>query len=186
MFKHHISKLGCHCFLSSGLLLSPSLSAFSSSSPSSSQSWGNVYDPSWRQWPGPPRPTPPSPAAFASNLLSVCRCEIGQALNMHPGPGRQPPPSSARPGSTPGCQSAAALSALHAPVRCRLVTGYLGFTRAAVPVSSSAAFFMAVKSRFSSPSSPLPHTLQINPFHHPPTFPPPPIPPPYLLLIPSC
>lgn len=61
---------------------------------------GGVYDLSWRRRPGPPCPVPPSPAAFSSNLLSVCRSKIGQPFNISPSPSRQPPPSSAQPGST--------------------------------------------------------------------------------------
>lgn len=176
VFKSPISVLGCHCFLSSGLLLSPSLSAFSSSPFSSQSGRGDVYDPSWRRWPGPPRPASPSPDAFGSNLLSVCRSKIGRAFNISPSPGRQPPPSSAQPGST---QAASLLrrSALYT-LQCA-VDWWQAIWDLPAPLCLSLhlqPFFMAVKSSFSSPlsSPPPPHTLQLNPFHHPPTYPPPP------------
>lgn len=48
-------------------------------------------------------------------------------LNISCSPTRQPPPFSLA-WLNPVCQSAVLFCALHAPVRCRLVTGYLGFT----------------------------------------------------------
>lgn len=112
------------------LLFILSLSAFYSASPSPvppPQSERNVYEPSLKSWPKPPCPTSPSPDVFFSNLLSLCQSKIGQPLTSPTAP-----PDNLLPlplaWLNPGCQSAVLLCALHAPVRCRLVTGYLGFT----------------------------------------------------------
>lgn len=109
-----------------------SLSAFCCTSPSSvplltPQSERNVYEPSLKSWPEPPCPSSPSPDVFFSNLLSLCQSKIGQPLTSPTAP-----PDNLLPlpiaWLNPGCQSAVLFCALHAPVRCRLVTGYLGFT----------------------------------------------------------
>lgn len=92
-------------------------------------------------------------------------------LNIFCRPTRQPAPSSLA-WLNPVCQSAVLLCALHAPVLCLLVTGYLGFTHCCWRLSLHLQPFMAVKGSLSSPlyifSTFLPLlTLQLSSFQHP-------------------
>lgn len=150
MFKPYISKLPCHCFLSSGLLLPPLCQPSPPLSHLPRNHGGDVYDPG-RSVPSLCRPPPFPPTSC------LCASKIGQPFNICPSPSRQPPPSSAQPGSTRAaslpCRSS--LSTLQCAVDWWQAIWDL--PAAAVPVSSSAAFSMAVKSSVSSPLSSPPH-----------------------------
>lgn len=124
---------------------------------------------------------------FPPTLLSLCQSKIGQPLTSPTAP-----PDNLLPlpvaWLNPGCQSAVLFCALHAPVRCRLVTGYLGFTHC-----RCACLFICSLFHGSKKQSLLPLILSLS------SLPPPspfssthstilPLPPPflpYLLLIPS-
>lgn len=126
---------------------------------------------------------PAHPIPRLRHLLSVCRRKIGQPFNISPSPSRQPPPSLAQPGSTRAA-SLLRRSALYT-LQCAVDwwQAIWDLPAAAVPVSSSAAFFMAVKKQFLLPLISPPNPSPFSSTHS--TILPLP-PPPYLLLIPSC
>jgi len=89
-------------------------------------------------------------------------------------PTRQPPPSPLA-WLNPVCQSVVLICALHAPVRCRLVTGYLGFTHCCCACLFICSLSWQEKA-VSPPSYPFPPlssllTLQLNSFPHLPAAP---------------
>lgn len=146
---------------------------------------------SLKWWPEPPCPTSPSPDVFLSNLLSLCQSKIGQPLTSPAAP-----PDNLLPlpvaWLNPGCQSAVLFSALHAPVRCRLVTGYLGFTHCCCACLFICSLFHGSKKQSLLPLYPFPSLLSVSsppssPFSstHSTILPLPPHFLPYLLLIPS-
>lgn len=150
------------------------------------QSERNVYEPSLTLWPKPPCPTSPSPDVFFSNLLSLCQSKIG-----HPLTSPTAPPDNLLPlplaWLNPGCQSAVLCCALHAPVRCRLVTGYLGFTHCCCACLFICSLFHGFFKAVSPPPYPFPPFSSPSPFSstHSTILPLPPPLLPYLLLIPS-
>lgn len=119
----------------------------------------------WNHDPSHPVPHLRHLMYFSSALLSLCKSKIGQPLTSPTAP-----PDNLLPlpvaWLNPCCQSAVLFCALHAPVRCRLVTGYLGFTHCCCACLFICSLFHGSKKQFL-----LPPTLQLNSFHHTPTAP---------------